>query len=50
LLAQTERRTGGGDAKHPGAAAVEKFTGIRIGLTFDEALDQAAPIGWGRCR
>ena len=41
LFAETERRTGGGDAKHPGAAAVEFFTGTRIDLTFDKALGHA---------
>ena len=41
LLAETERRTGGGDARQPGEAAVEMFAGTRIDVTFDEALDQA---------
>lgn len=41
LLAETERRTGGGDARHPGAAAVEIFAGARVDLTFDQALDKA---------
>lgn len=41
ILAETERRTGGGDARHPGEAAVEHFAGARIDLTYDEALTQA---------
>ncbi|OLE24493.1 MAG: hypothetical protein AUG49_13275 [Catenulispora sp. 13_1_20CM_3_70_7] len=45
LLAEVERRTGGGDARHPGAAAVELFAGARIDSTFDEALAQARKFG-----
>ncbi|WP_329065737.1 glycosyltransferase [Amycolatopsis sp. NBC_01480] len=41
ILAETERRTGGGDARHPGEAAVEHFAGARVDLTYDEALTQA---------
>ncbi len=41
LLAESQRRTGGGDARHPGEAAVAHFTDTRIDLTYDEALDQA---------
>lgn len=41
LLRETEQRTGGGDARHPGDAAVENFAGVRVELTFDEALKQA---------
>jgi UDP:flavonoid glycosyltransferase YjiC (YdhE family) len=41
MLAETARRTGGGNARHPGEAAVENFAGVRIDLTFDAALDQA---------
>jgi len=41
LRAETKRRTGGGDPRHPGEAAVMHFTDARIDLTHDEALDQA---------
>lgn len=41
LLVETERRTSGGDARHPGQAAVENFAGARVDLTIDEARDQA---------
>jgi UDP:flavonoid glycosyltransferase YjiC (YdhE family) len=40
-LAETQRRTGGGDARHPGEAAVAHFTDTRIDLAYDEALNQA---------
>jgi UDP:flavonoid glycosyltransferase YjiC (YdhE family) len=40
LLAETDRRTGG-DARHPGEAAVEGFAGVRIDLGYRDALDQA---------
>ena len=45
LLAETERRTDGGDARHPGGAAVEMFAGTRLDLTFGEALDRAREFG-----
>lgn len=38
LLAETEGRTAGGDARHPGEAAVEAFAGVRIDLSYDAAL------------
>jgi UDP:flavonoid glycosyltransferase YjiC (YdhE family) len=41
LLAESRRRTGGGDARHPGEAAVAHFTDTRIDLTYDVALNQA---------
>lgn len=41
LLAETERRTGGGDARHPGEAAAENFAGVRVDLSYDDALGQA---------
>jgi UDP:flavonoid glycosyltransferase YjiC (YdhE family) len=41
VLAESQRRTGGGDARQPGEAAVAHFTDTRIDLTYDEALDQA---------
>ncbi|TVT59343.1 glycosyltransferase family 1 protein [Amycolatopsis rhizosphaerae] len=41
LLIEVERRTSGGDARHPGAAAVENFAGARIDLGYPEALDRA---------
>src|ERR1700761_4769808 len=41
LLAESQRRTGGGDARHPGEAAVTHFTDTRIDLTYGEALAQA---------
>ncbi|MCM6773089.1 glycosyltransferase [Nocardia sp. CDC159] len=45
LLAETERRTSGGDARHPGDAAVENFAGARVDLTFDQALTRARGFG-----
>jgi UDP:flavonoid glycosyltransferase YjiC (YdhE family) len=41
LRAESQRRTGGGDPRHAGEAAVMLFTDARIDLTHDEALDQA---------
>ena len=41
LRAESQRRTGGGDPRHAGEAAVMLFTDARIDLTYDEALDQA---------
>lgn len=41
LLTETERRTGGGDARHHGEAAVENFAGVRVDLSYDDALGQA---------
>lgn len=41
VFAETERRTSGGDARHPGEAAVESFAGARIDLGYDDALDRA---------
>lgn len=40
-LAETQRRTAGGDARHPGAAAVENFAGTRVDLAWEESLEQA---------
>jgi len=40
-LAETERRTGAGDGRNPGAAAVELFAGVRVDLGFDAALNHA---------
>lgn len=41
LLAETQRRTAGGDARHPGAAAVENFAGARVDLAWEDSLEQA---------
>jgi len=45
LRAESERRTGGGDPRQAGAAAVILFTDARIDLAYDEALDQARRFG-----
>jgi UDP:flavonoid glycosyltransferase YjiC (YdhE family) len=41
LRAESQRRTGGGDPRHAGEAAIVLFTDARIDLVYDEALDQA---------
>lgn len=41
IPAAAARRTGGGDARQPGEAAVENFAGARIDLSYDDAIDQA---------
>jgi UDP:flavonoid glycosyltransferase YjiC (YdhE family) len=41
LRAESQRRTGGGDPRHAGGAAVMLFTDARIELAYDEVLDQA---------
>ncbi|MCS7475798.1 glycosyltransferase [Umezawaea endophytica] len=44
LLGETTRRTGA-DPAQPGPAAVELFAGVRVDLTFDDAVRQADEFG-----
>jgi UDP:flavonoid glycosyltransferase YjiC (YdhE family) len=41
LMAEASRRLGGRHPGTPGPAAIEYFTGTRVDLTFDEALEHA---------
>jgi UDP:flavonoid glycosyltransferase YjiC (YdhE family) len=41
LMAEASRRLGGRHPGTPGPAAIEYFTGTRVDLTFDEALEDA---------